>query len=95
MEVPGQSWQQVLSLPGLPLGLACKHISAMEHYFGNNDQQMRVSEDALPKTPPPNQDAVPDTHGNVGATTASILQNVISVSRGILDNSVPSSMETV
>ena len=81
--------------PDWPWVWLCKHISAVEHYFGNNDQRMGASEDVLPKMPLPNQDAVPDTHGNAGATTASILQNMISVSRGTLDDGVPSSTETV
>jgi hypothetical protein len=48
----------------------------------------------LPKTPPPN---LPNRqiHSNVGAATASILQNVISVSRDALNDGVPSSTETV
>ena len=68
-------------------------MSAVEHYFGNNDQRMGAAEDALPKTPPPNGETLP--HGNAGSTTASILENVISVSKGTLDDGAPSSTETV
>ena len=80
--------------PDWPRVRLCKHVCAVEHHFGNNDQRMGAAEDVLPKTLPLNQDAEPDTHSNAGAT-ASILQNVILVSRGALDDGVPSSTETV
>ena len=73
----------------------CKHVSAMKHHFGNNDQQMGAMEDSLPKTLPPKQETLLDRHGTAGSTTASILQNVISVSKGALDDRVPLSTETV
>ena len=56
---------------------------------------MGAMEDSLPKTPPPKQETLLDRHGTAGFTTASILQNVISVSKGALDDGVPSSTETV
>ena len=49
--------------------------------------------EGVPKTLSPNQEALPDVHA--GAATASILENVISVSRDTLDSSIPSSTETV
>ena len=58
------------------------------------DKQMGVAEDALPKMPLPNQEA-PDTRRRQGATTASILQNVITVSKDALNDGVPSSTETI
>ena len=73
----------------------CKHVSAVEHHFGNNDQQMGAMEDSLLKMPPPKQETLLDRHSTAGSTTASILQNVISVFKGALDNGVPSSTETV
>ena len=81
--------------PDWPRVRLCKHVSTVEHYFGNNDQQMGVMEGLLPKTPPPNPETLPDRHSTAGSTTASILQNVISVSKGALDDGVPSSTETV
>ena len=54
---------------------------------------MGAAEDVPPKTPPPNLEASPDTHA--GAATASILENMISVSRDALNDGVPSSTETV
>ena len=79
--------------PDWPRVRLCKHMSAVEHYFGNNDQRMGAAEDALPKMPLPIGETLP--HGNAGSTTASILENVISVSKGALDDGVPSSTETV
>ena len=81
--------------PDWPRVRLCKHVSAVEHYFGNNDQRMGAMEGSLPKTPPPNPETLPDRHSTAGSTTASILQNVISVSKGALDDGVPSSTETV
>ena len=81
--------------PDWPRVWLCKHISAVEHHFGNNDQRMGAMEDSLPKTPPPKQETLLDCHGTAGSTTASILQNVILVSKGALDDGVPSSTETV
>ena len=79
--------------PDWPRVRLCKHVSAVEHHFGNNIQQMGAADnEALPITPPPNQEAS-DAHA--GAATASILENVISVSRDALNNSIPSSTETV
>lgn len=37
--------------PDWPRVWLCKHVSAVEHYFGNNCQQMGVAEDVLPKMP--------------------------------------------
>ena len=82
--------------PDWPRVRLCKHVSAVEHHFGNNVQRMGAAEAAegvLPKTLPPNQEAPPDAHA--GATTASILENVISVSRDTLNHSIPTSMETI
>ena len=75
--------------PDWPRVSLCKHVSAVELYFGNNDQRMGAAEDVPPKTPLPNLEASPDTHA--GAATASILENMISVSRDALNDGVPSS----
>ena len=81
--------------PDWPRVWLCKHLSAMKHHFGNNDQQMGAMEDSLLKTPPPKQEILLDRHSTAGSTTTSILQNVITVSKGTLDDGVPSSTETV
>ena len=81
--------------PDWPRVRLCKHFSTVKHHFGNSDQQMGAMEDSLPKMPPPKQETLLDRHGTVGSTTASILQNVILVSKSTLDNRVPSSTETV
>ena len=78
--------------PDWPRVRLCKHVSAVEHYFGNN-QQIGVTEDVLPKMPLPNPDGSPEAH--MGAATTSILENVISVSRDALNNSILSSTETI
>ena len=67
----------------------------MKHYFGNNDQRMGAVEDALPKMPPLNGETLPPVHGNAGSITALILQNMILVSKGTLDDGALSFMETV
>ena len=56
---------------------------------------MGAEEDVLPKMLLPNGETLPHAHGNAGSTTASILQNVILVSKGALDDGVLSSTETV
>jgi hypothetical protein len=81
--------------PDWPRVQLCKHVSAVELFFGDNNQQMGVGEVVLPEMPLPNQEASADTLSSTGATSTSILQNMISVSRGTLNNGVPSSMETV
>ena len=81
--------------PDWPRVRLCKHVSAVEHHFGNNDQQMGAMEDSLPKMPLPKQETLLDCHSTAGSTTTSILQNVILVSKGALDNGVPSSTETI
>ena len=45
--------------PDWPRVRLWKHVSAVEHYFGKNDQQMGAEEDALPKTLPPNGETLP------------------------------------
>ena len=56
---------------------------------------MGAEEDALPKMLLPNEETLPHAHGNADSTTALILQNVILVSKGALNDSVLSSAETV
>ena len=68
----------------------CKHVTAIDHFHGHNYKRMQAVEVA-PKTPPLNQEVL-DTHG---AAMASILQNVISVSKDALNDGVPLSTETV
>ena len=68
----------------------CKHIAAIDHFHGHNYKQMQAVE-VTPKMPPLTQEAS-DMHS---AAMASILQNVISVSKDALNDGVPSSTETV
>ena len=74
--------------PDWPKVRLCKHVSAVHHFFGHNDLQTAVP----PKTPPPNGELSPS---DGDATTATILQNVITVSKGALNEGVSSSTETV
>jgi hypothetical protein len=95
------TWRYLVNLgnqscdcPDWPKVRLCKHIAAIDHFHGHNYQQIGEEEVVLPKTPPPNLPNL-DMHSNVGAATASILQNVILVSRDTLNDGVPSSTETV
>jgi hypothetical protein len=80
--------------PDWPKVRLCKHVAAVSHFHG---KQVGAAEVVLPKTPPPNppNPEASDTRGDAGAATASILQNVISVSKDALIDGVPSSTETV
>lgn len=83
--------------PDWPKVRLCKHIAAVDHFYGHNYKRIGAAEVPLPKTPPPNppNQEASDTRGDAGAATASILQNVITVSRDALNDGVPSSTETV
>jgi hypothetical protein len=92
------SWKYLVDLgnqscdcPDWPKVWLCKHVSAVDHFFGHSDLQMAV----CPKTPPPNGEVLPDVRSNGATATATILENVINVSRGALSDGVPSSTETV
>ena len=81
---------QSCDCPDWPKVRLCKHVSAVHHFFGHSDLQPV----GCPKTPPPNGEVLPDVHSD-GAATATILENVINVSRGALSDGVPSSMDTI
>jgi hypothetical protein len=86
--------KQSCDCPDWPRVQLCKHIATVDHFHGHNYKRITAAEVALPKMPLPNQEAS-DTHSNAGATTTSILQNVITVSRGALNDGIPLSTETV
>ena len=81
---------QSCDCPDWPKVRLCKHVSAVHHFFGHSDLQPV----GCPKTPPPNGEVSPDIRSD-GAATATILENVINVSRGALSDGVPSSTDTV
>lgn len=91
--------------PDWPRARLCKHVSAVAHYFGREDQQIDPDWDSddeadeVSKTAPallgPIREDLPDADSNASAATASILENVITVSREFLNDGVPSSTGTV
>jgi hypothetical protein len=85
--------------PDWPRVRLCKHVSAVAHLFGREDQQIDVDvDDRVPKTtpPPPIREGSPDADSDASAAAASsILENVITVSREFLNDGVPSSAGTV
>jgi hypothetical protein len=76
--------------PNWPKVRLCKHVTTVDHFF-EHDLQIAMS----PKTPPPNGEVPPDVHSNGNATMATILENMITMSRGALNDGVPSSTEAV
>ena len=85
MELRAQS----CNCPDWPRVQLCKHIAAIAHYFSGNQQIVLKSIE--PK---------PDREGSLGAqsngsSAASIVENVIAVSRAYLDDGAPSSPATV
>ena len=77
--------------PDWPRVQLCKHVTAVDHFFGHSDLQPAVS----PKMPPPNGEVPPDVHSDGDSTTAMILENMITMSRGALNDGVPLSTEAV
>ncbi len=74
----------------------CKHITAVAHFFGNGDQLVELAADAgaTPKTVQPvESEHPPDVRRD--STVASILENVINVSKEFLSDGVPKSPGTV
>ena len=85
---------QSCNCPDWPRVQLCKHVAAVAHYFGGN-QQIDAKIETL-KTVKPNW----DREGSLGAqsdgsSAASIVENVIAVSRAYLDDGAPSSPATV
>jgi hypothetical protein len=88
---------QSCDCPDWPRVRLCKHVTTVAHFFGREDQQIQV-ELIVPKSKahapaPSSQEESPGEHSDVSATSASILQNVINVSRDFL-NDVPGSQGT-
>ena len=84
--------------PDWPRVRLCKHVTAVAHFFGAGNQLELLASDSAsspaPSTPTPvESDGLPDARSD--ATAASILENVISVSRDFLSDRVPSSPGTV
>src|SRR6266702_3656854 len=74
----------------------CKHITAVTHFFENGNQLVELAADtgATPKTVQPvESEHPPDVRRD--STVASILENVINVSKEFLSDGVPKSPGTV
>src|SRR6266702_802861 len=74
----------------------CKHITAVAHFFENGNQLVELAADtgATPKTVQPvESEHPPDVRRD--STVASILENVINVSKEFLSDGVPKSLGTV
>ncbi len=71
----------------------CKHITTVAHFFGNGDQQMGAVIDTVPETAQPIRESSVGDQSDMSAK--SILENVIAVSRELLNDGAPSSPETV
>ncbi len=85
--------KQSCDCPDWPRVQLCKHVAAVAHFFGNGDQ-LAADADAAPKTVQP-----VESHGSPDAcsdaTAASILENVITVSKAFLSDGVPKSPGTI
>jgi hypothetical protein len=91
---------QSCDCPDWPRVRLCKHVTTVAHFFGTGIQLKLLASDSAsspaPSTPVPSpveSDSSPDAHSD--ATAASILENVITVSRDFLSDRVPSSPGTV
>ncbi len=85
--------KQSCDCPDWPRVQLCKHVAAVAHFFGNGDQLV-ADADAAPKTMQPVElCGLPDACSN--ATAASILENVITVSKAFLSDGVPKSPGTI
>ena len=71
----------------------CKHVTAVAHFFGNLNEVVAAAVDTVPKSVQPVESEGPDACSDAAA--ASILENVITISREFLSDSVPSSLGTV
>jgi hypothetical protein len=87
--------KQSCDCPDWPRVQLCKHITAVAHFFGHKDQQIEVVP-AVPKSAPLSHPPIwEDSPGERSDASASILQNVINVSKDFLSDSAPSSPGTV
>ena len=71
----------------------CKHVTAIAHFFGNGDQQMGAVVDTVPETVQPIWESLVGDQSDTSAK--SILENVIAISRELLNDGAPSSPEMV
>jgi len=81
---------QSCDCPDWPRIRLCKHLAAAAHYFGNGDLQIEPA----PKTAQPIWEGSLGTQSDAGSA-ASIVENVIAVSRAFLNDGAPSSPATV
>ena len=89
---------QSCDCPDWPRVWLCKHVTAVAHFFGTGNQvELLAASSPAPRTPAPSPtvelEGSPDVRSD--ATAASILENVITVSRDFLSDRVPSSPGTV
>ena len=89
--------KQSCDCPDWPRVWLCKHVTAVAHFFGRKDQQIEVEliipKSTAPAPAPSSREESPGEHSDASAASASILQNVINVSRDFLNN-VPGSQGT-
>ena len=89
--------KQSCDCPDWPRVRLCKHVTAMAHFFGHKDQQIEVElivpKSTAPAPAPSSREESPGERSNASAASASILQNVINISRDFLNN-VPGSQGT-
>ncbi len=88
--------KQSCDCPDWPRVQLCKHITAVTHFFGNGNQLVELAADAgaTPKmVQPVESEHPPDVRGD--STVASILENVINISKEFLSDGVPKSPGTV
>ena len=81
---------QSCDCPDWPRIQFCKHVAAVAHHFGNGDQQIEVTSQIVQ----PIRDGSPGARSD-GSSAASIVENVIAVSKAFLDDGAPSSPATV
>jgi hypothetical protein len=83
---------QSCNCPDWPRVQLCKHVTAVSHYFRNSNQQIEVATH-FPKTVKPTWEGSLGTQSD-GSSAASIVENVIAVSRAYLNDGTPSSPAT-
>jgi hypothetical protein len=76
--------------PDWPRVQLCKHVAAVAHYFGNGIEAMTHTRETVRPIRESSMGAQSD-----GSNAASIVENVIAVSRAFLDDGTPSSPGTV
>ena len=82
---------QSCDCPDWPRVRLCKHVTAAAHFFRDGDLQI---EEKVPKGPLPIREGSAD-HARATETATSVLENVIAVSKALLNHGELSSLETV